>query len=188
MRKLSVFNHITLDGYFTDKNNDMSWAHRENDAEMNSFIENNAKGESEMLFGRLTYEMMASFWPTAMAQENMPVVAKTMNESPKVVFSRTLKDASWSNTRLFHGDLVNEVRRMKSTPGKDMIIFGSGSIVSQLAQVGLIDQYQVVLNPLALGAGRTMFAGLEKKLALKLISSRVFKSGCVFLTYEPWGR
>ena len=99
MRRLIVFNQVSLDGYFTDSKGDMSWAHK-SDPEFNAWTQENAKGGGILLFGRITYEMMASFWPTPAAMETMPVVAKQMNELPKVVFSRTMDKASWQNTKL----------------------------------------------------------------------------------------
>jgi dihydrofolate reductase len=108
-----------------------------------------------------------------------------MNNMPKVVFSRTLEKASWKNTKLVKGDIAAEVRKMKGEPGPDMAILGSGSIVSQLAQAGLIDEFQVVVNPIVLGKGRTLFEGVEEKIALKLIRSRAFGNGNVVLYYEP---
>jgi dihydrofolate reductase len=184
MRKLAVFNNVTLDGYFVTMNGDMSWAHKQ-DAEWNAFVQGNASGGGELLFGRITYEMMASYWPTPHAIENFPVVAEGMNNLPKVVFSRTMDKASWSNTKLVKGDLAAEVRKMKKEPGKDMVILGSGSIVSQLAQQGLIDEYQVAVNPIVLGKGRTMFDGVKDKLTLKLTKTRPFANGSVVLCYEP---
>ena len=184
MRKLLVFNSVTIDGYFTDKNGDMSWAHKQ-DSEWNDFVANNAKSGGELVFGRVTYDMMVSFWPTPAAAQMFPDVAKGMNESPKVVFSRTMDKASWNNTRLFKGDLENEVRKLKAEPGDGLVLMGSGQIVSQLAQAGLVDEYQIVLNPIVLGAGRTMFEGVTNKLNLKLTNSRTFKNGNVLLTYEP---
>ena len=111
MRKLSVFNHISLDGYFVDKNGQMSWAKAHQDQEWNSFVADNAKGGGELMFGRITYQMMAGFWPTPMAKEMMPEVAERMNNLPKIVFSRNLNNAEWNNTRLIKGDLVDEVRK-----------------------------------------------------------------------------
>jgi dihydrofolate reductase len=184
MRKLVVFNHVTLDGYFVDMNGDMSWAHK-NDAEWKTFAEGNAKGDGPLLFGRITYELMASYWPTPLASKNDPVLAERMNSLPKVVFSRTLDKASWNNTKLVKGDMAAEIRKMKKEPGEGMAILGSGSIVSQLAQEGLIDQYQIVVNPIVLGKGRTMFDGIKRKLTLKLASTRAFGNGNVFLCYEP---
>lgn len=184
MRKLIVFNQVTLDGYIADINGDMSWAHKQ-DAEWNTFVQENASGGGELLFGRITYELMTSYWPTPYAMQNDPIVAERMNNLPKVVFSRTLDKASWNNTKLVKGDMAAEIRKMKKEPGENMVIFGSGSIVSQLAQEGLIDEYQIVVNPVALGKGRTMFDGIKEKLTLKLTKTRTFGNGNVLLCYEP---
>ena len=186
VRKLLVFNHVTLDGYFIGANGDMNWAHSGNDEpEFAAFVAENASGEGELLFGRVTYEMMAGYWPTAIADKHNPVVAKAMNSMAKVVFSRTLNEASWNNTRLMKGDLISEVRKLKEEDGPGMAIMGSGSIVAQLAQENLIDEYQMVVDPLALGKGRSMFDGIRNNLSLKLMRSRTFKNGKVFLCYEP---
>jgi dihydrofolate reductase len=184
MRKLSVFNNVTLDGYFTDSNNDMSWAHK-NDPEWNSFTAENASGGGTLLFGRITYDLMASFWPTKQALEMMPTVAEQMNNLPKVVFSRTMDKPSWKNTRLVKNNIAAEVRKMKDESGPDMVIMGSGTIVSQLTQEGLIDEYQIVVHPLILGSGRTMFEGVNDRVALKRTRSRTFDNGNVFVCYEP---
>jgi dihydrofolate reductase len=184
MRRLIVFNQVTLDGYFADVNGDMSWAHKQ-DAEWNAFVAGNASGGGVLLFGRITYELMASYWPTPVAIKNDPVVAEGMNNLPKVVFSRTLDKASWSNTRLVKDDMAAAVRKMKKEPGKDLVILGSGSIIAQLAQEGLIDEYQIVVNPVVLGKGRTMFDGIKEKLTLKLTKTRAFGNGNVLLCYEP---
>jgi dihydrofolate reductase len=183
MRKLIVFNQVSLDGYFTDVNGDMSWAHKE-DAEWQTFVEENASAGGELLFGRITYELMASYWPTPYAIKNDPIVAEQMTSLPKVVFSRTLDKASWKNTKLVKGDIAAEIRKMKKEPGKDMVILGSGNIVSQLAQEGLIDEYQIVVNPIVLGKGRTMFDGIKEKLTLRLTRTRTFGNGNVLLCYE----
>jgi dihydrofolate reductase len=186
MRKLVVFNNVTLDGYFTGVNGDFSWAHSENeDAEFNAFVADNASGGGELLLGRITYEIMAGYWPTATAIKNDPIVAEGMNSMPKVVFSRTLDRVSWSNTTLVKGNIASKVRRMKQEPGPGMAILGSGSIVAQLALEGLIDEYQVVVNPVVLGKGRTMFDGVKEKLTLKLTKTRTFGNGKVYLCYEP---
>ncbi len=183
MRKLAVFNSVSLDGYFTGSGGDLSWAHAAEDPEWNAFVEGNASGGGVLLFGRITYEMMAGFWPTPNAKKSYPVVADRMNGLPKFVFSRTLDKVSWENTTLVKGDLAGEVRELKSQPGQGMVILGSGSIVSQLAQAGLIDEYQFVVVPVALGKGRTMFEGIKDKQPLKLTGTRTFRNGNVFLTY-----
>jgi dihydrofolate reductase len=185
MRKLSVFNLVTLDGYFTGPNGDISW-HMVDD-EFQELANKASNSGSTLLFGRVTYQLMASFWPTAEALKMDPVVAKGMNASPKIVFSRKLKSVDWENARLAKGDLIAEVKKLKRGTGKGLTILGSGSIVAQLADAGLIDEYQILLNPVALGQGRSMFEGLSKKLPLKLVDSRIFKNGNVLLTYQPTG-
>ncbi len=184
MRRVVVFNSVSLDGYFVGMNGDMSWAHKQ-DAEWNAFVADNAKGEAVLVFGRITYEMMAGWWPTPQARKAFPVVAEGMNNLPKVVFSRTLDQATWSNTTLVKSDMAAAIRKMKQEPGNEMVIMGSGSIVSQLAQEGLIDEYQIALTPIVLGNGRTMFAGIKEKQDLKLTKTRAFANGTVFLCYEP---
>ena len=184
MRKLIVFNSISLDGYFTDQNCDMSWAHN-NSPEFDAFVEGNAKGGGVLVFGRITYDLMVSFWPTPMATQHYPVVAERMNALPKVVISRTMQKPTWNNTRLIKGDIAVELRRMKQESATDLVIMGSGTIVSQLVPEGLIDEYQVVVIPVMLGKGRTMFDGAKERMNLKLVNSRTFDNGNVFLCYEP---
>ncbi len=186
MQKLMVFNNVSLDGYFTDAKGGMDFGRNDKpDAEWDEFITGNASGTGGMfVFGRITYEMMAAYWPTPQAAISMPEVAHSMNATPKVVFSRTLKEATWSNTRLVKDDLAGEIRRLKEGPGEGMVIFGSGTIVAQLAQEGLIDEYQFVVNPVVLGGGRTMFDGIKGKLPLELIATRPFANGNVVLRYQ----
>jgi dihydrofolate reductase len=182
MRRLVVFNSETLDGYFTDSNGDMSWAHK-NDPEWTAFVADNARGGGTLLFGRITYELMARYWPTPAAAKNDPVVAERMNSLPKVVFSRTMDKASWNNTTVAK-DAGSEVRKLKNESGPDLVLMGSGRIVSQLASEGLIDEYQIVVNPIVLGKGRTMFEGIKEKLNLKRTRTRAFANGNVLSCYE----
>jgi dihydrofolate reductase len=186
MPRLIMFESLSLDGFFTGADGDMSWAHgSENDTEWNSFVSGNASGGGVLLFGRVTYDMMASFWPTPMASERMPLVAKKMNEGQKVVFSRKLESVSWMNTRLVNTDPAGEVRRMKAGTGPDMAILGSGSIVAQLAREGLIDEYQLVVVPVMLGAGRPLFDGIGSMRRLRRTKTREFANGNVVSYYEP---
>jgi len=185
-RQLGAFLHVSLDGYYCDLQGDMGFAHKPpEDREWHEFVTGNASAGGMLLFGRTTYDMMAAWWPTPMAAQAMPEVAAGMNAVPKVVFSGTLKSAEWSNTTLVKGDLVETVRRMKAEPGPDMTILGSGSIVTQLAGAGLVDAFQIVVNPVALGAGKSLFAGLPDPLPLALTKTRVFGNGAVVLWYAP---
>ncbi|MBS1859389.1 MAG: dihydrofolate reductase [Acidobacteria bacterium] len=186
MPKLIVFNHVSLDGYFTGPNGDLAWAYRgTDDPEYGAFVAQNASGGGRLLLGRITYDMMVRYWTTPEASRHSPAVAEGMNRMTKLVFSRTLENASWSNTKLLNGDPATEVRRIKSEPGPGIALLGSGQIVAQLATAGLIDEYQFVVDPVVLGGGRTMFAGLPTPLNLDLTQSRTFANGKVYLCYRP---
>ncbi|MDP9035679.1 MAG: dihydrofolate reductase family protein [Myxococcota bacterium] len=180
MRKLRVFESISVDGYFTDAKSDMSWAHAgRGDAEFADWVSANASSGGELLFGRKTYEMMESFWPTPMAAQQMPAVAKGMNAATKHVASSTIQP-TWNNTRLLKGDLVDAVRALKAGDGMGVTVLGSGSVVAQLGEAGLVDEYQFVIIPVALGGGRTVFT---KGRTLRLVDQRAFRCGNVVVTY-----
>jgi dihydrofolate reductase len=183
MRKLHVFDTISLDGFFTDAASDMSWAHKRDD-EWNTFSASNAGGNGALLFGRVTYEMMKAFWPTPQAAQMMPDVAKGMNAMTKFVVSRTLDKADWQNTTLLKGDLLTEIRTLKAQDGSDLVILGSGSLVSQLTDARLIDGYQLVLSPIVLGKGRTLFETVSDRIPLTLTKTKAFTNGNVVLWYE----
>lgn len=185
MRRLSAFLHVSADGYFAGPNGDLSWAHHEQDPEYKAFADENARRDSVLLFGRVTYQMMAGFWPSPMALEREPLMAKRMNETNKVVFSKTLDSAAWNNTKLLKGDAVDEARSLKQQDGPDLVILGSGTIVKTLAQAGLVDEFQLLITPVVLGAGRTTFEGIATKLELQLVSTRAFGNGKVLLCYKP---
>jgi len=184
MRKIHVYDTISLDGFFTDAHNDMSWAHRR-DPEWNAFVAGNASGNGALLFGRVTYDQMRAFWPTPQAAQMMPEVAAGMNTMPKYVVSRTLRQADWQNTTVLKGDLATEIRALKAQDGPDLVVLGSGSLVSQLTAAGLVDQFQLVLNPTILGQGRTLFETVGERLTLKLAKSQAFGNGNVVLSYLP---
>jgi dihydrofolate reductase len=183
MGNLSVFNFMTLNGYFKGQNEDTSW-HQHGNPEEGEFAAEGAQSDSIILFGRKTYEMMASFWPTETALKSMPEIAEGMNKSEKIVFSRTLKSADWKNTRIVRDNIVEEVKKLKATSKKDITILGSGSILTQLADAGLMDLFQFMVDPIALGGGTPIFNGIANKLDLKLTTTRAFKSGAVLLSYE----
>jgi len=183
---LIMFNQLSLDGYFVDAHGDMSWAHNpEPDEEWDAFVDGNARGGGMFVFGRVTHDLMASYWPTPVALQSSRVVAERMNSLPKVVFSRTLRVSPWANTTMLSGDPAAEVRGLKGGSGPDMAIMGSGSIVTPLAAAGLIDRFQFVIVPVVLGAGRALFEGLTVKLNLRLAQTRSFANGNVLLSYEP---
>ena len=184
MSKLSAFVFTTLDGYFEGPGKgDISW-HRHGQEE-NAYAVEALKAGSTLLFGRVTYQMMAGYWPTPAGLKDDPVMAEGMNKADKIVFSRTLDKAEWSHTRLVKGDIAEEVRRLRQTLGKDMTLLGSGSILTQFAEKGLIDNYEIMVDPVILGGGTPVFNGLKTRLNLKLTSTRAFRSGTVLLSYAP---
>lgn len=175
MRKVIAFNFMTLNGYFKGPNGDISW--NNHGKEENEFAAENLKAGSTLLFGRVTYDMMASFWPTPIAAQSSPAVAEGMNNADKIVFSRKMKNADWNNTKVVNDNIVDEVKKMKQMPGKDMTLLGSGSILTQLAEHGLIDEYQIMVDPVAIGEGTPIFKNIKRKLDLKLTKTRTFKDG-----------
>jgi len=183
MRKLFVFNLVTLDGYFEGPNREIDWHNV--DAEFNDYAVEMLNSVDTLLFGRVTYELMASFWPTPDAIKNDPIVAERMNNLSKIVFSRTLDKAEWHNTRLVKENIEEDIQKMKNQPGKDIVILGSGSILTQFAQRGLIDEYRIIVNPVVLGDGKPLFKGIKDRLNLKLLKTRTFRNGNVLLYYQP---
>ena len=183
MGKLGVFMLVTLDGYYEGPKRDISW--HQHDKEGSEFAMEGLKSGSTLLFGRVTYELMASYWPTDHAISNDPVVAMGMNNADKIVVSRTLKKAEWNNTRLVKENIAEEIRKLKQAPGKNITLLGSGSILTQLAHQGLIDEYQFMIVPVVLGDGTPIFKGLKDRINLKLTSTRSFKNGNVLVCYQP---
>ncbi len=180
MRKVILFNLVTLDGFFEGPNHDISW-HNVDD-EFNKFAIHQLDELDTLLFGRLTYQLMASYWPTPVAIESDPIVAAKMNELPKVVFSRTLDSADWSHSRLAKNAEV-EISNLKQQPGKDMAIFGSANLAASLIPAGLIDEFRIIVNPVVLGKGTPLFQGVNDKLNLKLLRTKTFHNGNVLLYY-----
>ncbi len=174
---------VSLDGFFEGPNHELDWHNV--DAEFNEFAVGQLNEVDILLFGRRTYQMMAGYWPTQFAKENDPVVAEKMNNLPKIVFSRTLEKAEWNNSRLVKEDVTQEIGKLKQQPGKEMAILGSSNLCVSLIKMGLLDEFRVMVNPIVLNKGNTLFAGLNDKLNLKLLKTRTFKSGNVLLYYQP---
>jgi dihydrofolate reductase len=186
MRKLIFFMMTSLDGFYEGAGHSIDWHNV--DEEFNEFAIAQLDSVDMLLFGRVTYEMMAAYWPTEMAVKDDPVVAAAMNSKAKLVFSRTLSSVTWQNTRLVKDNIAKEVARVKAQPGKDLIILGSSDLSVTLIEAGLIDEFRVMLNPVALGDGKSLFKGLQNLLKLELIKTRTFKSGNVLLYYRPTGK
>ncbi|MGZ3667648.1 MAG: dihydrofolate reductase family protein [Ktedonobacterales bacterium] len=183
MRKLIVSEMVTVDGFFAGPNGEIDW--HTVDEEFNNYAIELINSIDTMLFGRVTYEGMASYWPTPEAITNDPVIANEMNTALKVVFSTTLDKVNWKNATLIKGDAAEEVAKLKQQPGKDMVIFGSGRLVSSLTQAGLIDEFRLIVNPVVLGSGVPLFKGMTESVRLRLTGSKTFQTGNVLLCYEP---
>lgn len=186
MRKVIFQMLVTLDGFFEGKQREIDW--HDVDQEFNDYIWGFFPLLDTLLFGRVTYDMMADYWPSASALEQDPITAKWMNEVHKVVFSRTLGHVEWQNTHLVKTDPVAEVRRLKKLPGKGMAIFGSSDLSLPLLEANLIDEYHLFINPLLLGEGKRLFDGLSHRVQFKLLRTKVFTSGLVGLFYQPLAR
>ena len=183
MRKLFSFNMVTLDGFFEGSNHEIDWHNV--DGEFNEFAIEQTGTVDGLLFGRVTYQMMASYWPTPAAIASDPIVAGQMNRVAKIVFSRTLEEAEWNNTRLVKDHVAEEISKLKQQPGRDLALFGSANLMSALMQSDLIDEHRVMVNPVILGSGNPLFKRTKDKLNLKLIRTRTFDNGNVLLCYEP---
>jgi dihydrofolate reductase len=183
MRKILVFENVTLDGFMAGPNGELDWAIR--DDEVTEYSKEGNESTDTFLFGRLTYDMMASFWPTPMGKSANPVFAEALNNAPKIVFSRTLKTADWQHTAVVHEITKEKILTLKQRPGKNMMIFGSGSLVEQLTNLGLIDVYELMMNPVVLGKGIPLFKNIRARINLTLVQTRTFKSGLVLLRYQP---
>ncbi|VVB94657.1 Uncharacterised protein [uncultured archaeon] len=188
MRKISVFDHVTVDGNFSGPHGEIDWFKViKKDDEWEKYTHGKAKsGRGTLMFGHTTYEMMKSYWPTPDAIKNDPDMAKVVNNSPKIVFSKTLKSVEegpdWKNIRILNEIRPEEILKLKEK--EDITIMGSGSIVQQLANLGLIDEYSLVVVPIILGAGKPLFKDV-KKTSMKLLEARSFKNGIVLLRYQP---
>jgi dihydrofolate reductase len=183
MRKVFLFNMTTLDGFFEGPNQDISWHNV--DEEFNEFAIDQLNEIDTLLFGRVTYQLMASYWPTEAAINDDPIVAGLMNSLPKIVISKTLDQAEWNNSRLVKENVVEEVLQLKEQPGKDIAIFGSSDLAVTLSENGLIDEYRIIFSPVFLGNGTSLLKGIKEKLNLKFLNARIFKSGNVLLYYAP---
>ena len=179
MASLIMWNLMTLDGFIEGPDRDISW-HSDvwgEELERLSIEQLNAAGG--LLFGRVTYELMANYWPSATGE-----VADGMNALPKYVFSRTMAEAAWNNTQLFRDDIPGTVTRLKRDSAKDIFLFGSADLAASLIPHGLIDEFRIAINPILLGGGTPLFKSGEKT-KLKLLDSKALSTGGVILRYAP---
>ncbi len=180
MGKLRVFESVSVDGYCASPGGDMDWAYEgSDDPEYNAWVGGNASSGGALLFGRVTYEMMAAFWPTPLAARQMPEVARGMNAATKYVATRSL-EPRWSNSQRLEGDLAGAVAELKARSDSGITVLGSPSVARQLGEAGLVDEYQFVIVPVALGDGSTAFSAARR---LSVIEQRSFPNGRIAVTY-----
>jgi dihydrofolate reductase len=185
MKKIFAFLMTTLDGYYEGPNQEFDfWVLDEEFAE---FSAAQLDEVDTLLFGRVTYEGMAAYWPTPAAQRDDPRVAALMNGLPKIVVSRTLSKVDWANTRVIADDVPSELTKLKRQPGTAIAILGSSALTASLLKLGLVDELRVMVHPVVLGAGKSVFRTADERIDLELRESRVFGSGNVLLSYRPRG-
>jgi dihydrofolate reductase len=181
VRRLFLFMNVSVDGYVEAPGHDLSWSQTHFEA----FSPEGSREVDTILLGHKTYELMKAFWPTPQAAQVQPEVARFMNERRKVVASHAPFEPGWQNVTVIHGDVAAAVSELKAQPGGDIIILGSNNLCVTLLQEGLLDELQLVVNPIALGAGTSLVAGLAKRVRLKLAATRLFPSGSILLVFEP---
>ena len=184
MRNIFLFMMVSLDGYYEGPNGDISWHNAANN-EFNEFAVRQTSESDILLFGRKTYELMESYWPTEAAKRDDPIVAGLMNSLPKIVVSKTLTSVEWENTRLIKENVAEEISKLKEQPGKDIAILGSSELTMSLTNMELVDEYRIMINPVVLGSGKSLFRGFANRLNLKFIKSKTFNSGNILLYYRP---
>jgi len=181
MRRVISWNMVTLDGFFEGpQRGEIDWFTDVWGEELERYSLEQSRSIGALLFGRVTYQGMAAYWPAATGE-----IAEFMNSIPKVVFSTTMAAVHWNNSRLFTGKPEEEVARLKQQPGKDLYIFGSANLSAALIHHGLIDEYRLALNPLVLGGGTPLFKRSPTRLRMRLLEARPLSSGVVLLRYEP---
>ena len=184
MRRILVFNNLSLDGLFCDASGGVAWAKRDSQ-ELTEYVKQSRGDIATYLFGKNTYQMFASFWPTPAGKAANPYFAKILGEGQKIVFSKSLKKADWENTVIERAADRRTIEKLKASKGGDCLIFGSGALVRDLTQQGLIDELQLVINPVIVGSCRPLFSPMPKEIELDLIEAKPFKNGTVLLRYRP---
>lgn len=191
MRRIVMINWVSVDGFFAGSNGEIDWILR--DPEVDKALHEPkhgtppSMGSNTMLLGNTTYTMFENSWPQIANDPNAPEelhkLADEVIGMTKIVFSKTRKEVPWENSKLIHGNLIEETKKLKGAEGSDILLFGSGTIVQQLTAAKLIDEYLIVITPVILGKGKPLFGDVEKT-NLCLVATRSFKSGNVLLRYE----
>jgi dihydrofolate reductase len=186
MRKIVAFLHMSLDGMVAAPDGGLDWVAYDNElAQFGSEVSNSA---GATLYGRVTYQLMESYWPTVPANPNSTPGelrhAEWLENIHKVVVSTTLDEVTWNNTTLIQENVVEELTKLKEQPGKDIVIFGSPRLTHYLTQQDMVDEWRLTVSPVVVGEGTPLFNGVHDKIALKLLDSRTLASGVLILHYQ----
>jgi dihydrofolate reductase len=179
MRKIVAGLFLSLDGVYEAPD---QWHFPYWSDEMGEAVGEQMAAADAMLLGRVTYQEFAAFWPQ---QPSDGDIADYMNNTPKFVVSQTLEQVEWTNSTLIRGDVVAELTRLKSQPGKNLSITGSGTLVGSLLRDNLLDELRLLVHPIVVGRGKRLFADEGEQKGLKLVESRTFSTGVLYLTYQP---
>ncbi len=189
MRKIITTTWTTLDGFIAGANGEMDWIGEIYDEAMGLYEDQVVSEADTLLMGRVTYQSFAGSWPyvpdNPNASEGEKIYARKLNAMRKIVFSRTLESVEWNNSTLRKEIVPEEIAQLKQEPGRDMLIYGSASIVQALTNHGLIDEYQVLVHPVILGGGKPLFQNIQQQVKLTLVNNKTHPSGVVVLYYQP---
>jgi dihydrofolate reductase len=186
LRKLKLQVQMSIDGCIAGPNGEMDWMVGLQDDKLNKYVNELTESFDTILLGRKMTDVFISYWSDVINKPDEPwyALAKKMIEIPKVVFTKTLDKSKWINTDIATGDLTDEIMKLKSRGGKDMVVYGGASFDSSLIKLGLIDEFLLFINPVAIGNGMTIFKDLKEIQKFNMVKSIAFDSGIVLLHYE----
>ena len=186
MRKVISFMHVSLDGFVAGPSGQMDWITMDDEIFRDAI--DLAAATDTALYGRTTYQMMESYWPTVLTNPNSTALelhhAEWLENIHKIVFSKTLENVKWNNTKLIKENIAEKIREQKQQPGKSMMIFGSPTLTHSFIEMDLIDEYRINVNPVILGKGVPLFKNVHRSIGLKLLQTKKFTSGVVGFLYE----
>jgi dihydrofolate reductase len=188
MRKIIVSEFMTVNGLISDPGDTMDWVKEMFNEEMLREVSSQQSRVDTLLLGRLTYQIMESYWLNASPETEDAKMISYMNNTAKIVFSKTLTDLQWNNSTLVRKIDATEIRQWQKQRGKDLAIIGSASIAQAFINLGLVDEYQFLIHPLMLAKGKPLFKNIKERHALKPIKTETYKNGVICLYYEPSGR
>lgn len=188
MRKLIISMNVTLDGFMSGPDCELDWHFKSWTQEMGDTLCSELAKADTILLGRVTYNAMAKYWPAKVADPTCRgedfAFANMMNSYTKIVFSKTITSTQWNNSKLADGNPEDQINLLKKKPGKDIIVYGSGRLVSSLIKSALVDEYQLWLHPVVLGKGKPLFKNLQSRVYMKMVKIKTFSSGVAVLYYQ----